>query len=199
MDPIEALTTSINGVYAVFTMTNKMKNAKKMNSENRTTEYRLRGDQGVTTFIKACNLSDALEQAEGWARDGSYDNESTIWVTVRIDRLDVDVDGEECWSEVERIHVAINPAEPECTETGHDWQSPIEIVGGIKENPGVIGHGGGVIITECCVHCGCERATDTWAQDSSTGEQGLESASYEPGKYADDIATMREVAANGQA
>lgn len=80
--------------------------------------------------------------------------------------------------------------EPECPESedgAHDWQAPYEIVGGIKENPGVWGNGGGVIIYGCCMRCGCRRTTDTWAQDMSTGEQGLRAVTYEPGYYADDL------------
>jgi len=92
-----------------------------------------------------------------------------------------------------RIKIALEPDEPECEDgEDHDWQSPIEIVGGIKENPGVYGHGGGVTITTVCMHCGAERVVDTWAQDSSDGEQGLESVSYEPSKYADEVAALAE-------
>lgn len=80
--------------------------------------------------------------------------------------------------------VAIEPAEPACSHgEGHDWQSPVEIVGGIDENPGVRGSGGGVIIDECCMHCGCQRQTDTWAQDRTDGEQGLTSVTYRVGHY----------------
>jgi hypothetical protein len=35
--------------------------------------------------------------------------------------------------------------------------------------------------------CGCERTTDTWAQNPTTGERGLLSVTYEVGKYADEI------------
>jgi hypothetical protein len=40
------------------------------------------------------------------------------------------------------------------------------------------------------MHCGCGRKVDTWAQDQQTGEQGLESVSYEPGKYSHAIAEL---------
>ena len=49
--------------------------------------------------------------------------------------------------------------------------------------------GGGVVIAEVCVQCGCKRTTDTWAQDRSTGEQGLTSVGYERKAFsADEIA-----------
>jgi hypothetical protein len=87
----------------------------------------------------------------------------------------------------DRIAAAIDPGianQPACVDgEDHDWQSPIEIVGGIKENPGVWGHGGGVTIQEVCLRCGCGKCTDTWAQDPETGEQGLRSIKYAPGWY----------------
>lgn len=74
---------------------------------------------------------------------------------------------------------AIHPDEPNCCEGHtHEWHSP-ESLGGCKENPGVWGHGGGMIIHELCKHCGFKRITDTWAQDECTGEEGLTSIKYE--------------------
>lgn len=88
-------------------------------------------------------------------------------------------------------NLTLQPEAPKCLDgkrDTHDWQSPHAIVGGIKENPGVWGHGGGVKITEVCVRCGCGRHTDTWAQNPSTGEQGLESVRYEAGEFAAELA-----------
>jgi hypothetical protein len=88
---------------------------------------------------------------------------------------------------IESGTVTLNPKEPECTnENKHRWETPYELVGGIEENPGVWGSGGGVIIKEVCIHCGCVRNTDTWAQRMSDGQQGLRSISYEEGAYDDD-------------
>lgn len=72
----------------------------------------------------------------------------------------------------------ITPDAPECSEDDHEWKSPYSVLGGLKENPGVWSHGGGVVIKEVCRHCGMYRETDTWAQDMETGEQGLESVTY---------------------
>jgi hypothetical protein len=83
--------------------------------------------------------------------------------------------------------VILFPKVPECTnENKHRWETPYELVGGCKENPGVWGSGGGVIIKEVCIHCGCVRNTDTWAQRMSDGQQGLRSISYEEGAYDED-------------
>jgi hypothetical protein len=101
--------------------------------------------------------------------------ESTTWINVYVE----DEDGDR-----ERVKVALQPEEPACVDgRDHDWDSPHELVGGCESNPGVWGHGGGVIITEACTRCGCKRTTDTWAQDRETGEQGLESVSYEPNAF----------------
>lgn len=94
------------------------------------------------------------------------------------------LDRENCDNQQESVTVRFDQDEPKCSsDDGHDWQSPYSIVGGIKENPGVWGHGGGVVINECCMNCGCQKSTDTWAQRGDTGEQGLTSVSYTPGVY----------------
>ncbi len=89
------------------------------------------------------------------------------------------------------LTVRVDPAEPDCSAGKHDWQSPHDIVGGCESNPGVHGHGGGVVITEVCVHCGCSRTTDTWAQRPDTGEQGLTSVAYGAGRYAEEVVAYR--------
>lgn len=134
------------------------------------------------------------EAAEEYVSDGDWGEcESTHWVTVytwpryRVDDVEVDdLDDRESHT------VAIEPEEPSCSESEHDWQSPHDLVGGCEQNPGVYGHGGGVYINEVCMHCGCGRTTDTWAQNRENGEQGLTSVSYEPGKYAGEIPSRRE-------
>lgn len=140
--------------------------------------------EGASLSILANDLEDAIEQAEEWARGGSWDTSAgTIYAHAYL--IKTDVDGEQS---THSIKVQIDPEEPACIDReDHDWQSPLEIVGGIKENPGVYGHGGGVTIQEVCMRCGCGKLTDTWAQDPETGEQGLRSVTYEPDKYADQI------------
>jgi hypothetical protein len=76
--------------------------------------------------------------------------------------------------------IAIDPNEPECEENcSHDWKSPYSVLGGLKENPGVWGNGGGVIIKEVCCYCGKYKITNTWAQNPENGEQGLTSIEYD--------------------
>lgn len=138
------------------------------------------------------------EAAQQYVDDGEWGEiEETSWVNVRVtgpmpeppefdDASTHDDEPDNEW-----IKITLEPDEPECEDgEEHDWQSPIEIVGGIKENPGVWGHGGGVTMTSVCIHCGTERVIDTWAQDMSDGVQGLESTSYEANKYADEVAAL---------
>jgi hypothetical protein len=126
-----------------------------------------------------------IEAAQEYVDTGDWGEiTETTWITVWAWRLGINMYGE--WCEVERMghKITLEPEEPVCIDAdGHDWQAPHSIVGGIKENPGVWGHGGGVTIDEVCVRCGCGKTIDTWAQDPTDGAQGLRSVSYEPGRY----------------
>jgi hypothetical protein len=93
----------------------------------------------------------------------------------------------------EPIKVALETPEPDCAEgQEHVWRSPHSVVGGCDSNPGVQGHGGGVIMHEVCRHCGTHRVTDTWAQDMTDGTQGLTRVEYRDA----DAASRRWVAAS---
>jgi hypothetical protein len=134
--------------------------------------------EGAEQVITATDLEDAIEQAEEWAAEGWNDVDSTMWAHAWLIET---IDGNET---SHSITVQIDPPQPKCIDSGdHDWQGPHDLVGGIKENPGVWGHGGGVTIQAVCMRCGCGRLTDTWAQDPMTGEQGLTSVEYQPGRY----------------
>lgn len=110
------------------------------------------------------------------------EGERTVWIDVRV--TEIDDDGEEI-GDTETIQITLEPNEPECADgyEEHDWQSPHEVVGGLTENPGVYGHGGGVTIDTVCAHCGKYCHVDTWAQNAENGKQGLDSVSY---RDADD-------------
>ena len=145
-----------------------------------------------SAFLSASILGDAIIEAEKWTRDGWLDDDetSTIWLDYEIYILSAD---HECYAGTDDPvisadtigyvcdgQVTIDPTGPLCPAdiTGHNWTSTVEREGGIKENPGVWGHGGGVIIEEHCTRCDATMTTDTWAQDGSTGQQGLISISY---------------------
>jgi hypothetical protein len=141
--------------------------------------------EGVNEAIEAKSMKAARKAAHEWQRKGDWDTlNGTIWVETYV--IPVDEDGNEQWSEHERITTQIDPEAPRCVDgacDSHDWQSPHEVVGGLRENPGVWGKGGGLVFQEVCMRCGCGRTTDTWAQRRDNGEQGLTSVSYEARKY----------------
>lgn len=136
---------------------------------------------------QAYHYDDATSGADAAAEyvgDGSaWEGAQRVHVTTWQVGIGYDDDDEETYEETygeERHTVECTVAEPACAnEHEHDWQSPYDLLGGLEENPGVQGKGGGVIIREVCRHCGQYRVTDTWAQDESTGEQGLTSVEYQ--------------------
>lgn len=109
--------------------------------------------------------------------------EETSWVKVytwrRVLVLEEDGTTTELCMDRDSYSVAIEPDEPECTEDEHDWDDPHDVVGGCESNPGVYCHGGGVVMRYVCAHCGRYMVIDTWAQDRTTGQQGLRGTSYE--------------------
>jgi len=133
-----------------------------------------------------------LEEAMAAARcnidAANYEVTQTIWIDYRVVCKE---SGEEDGG-IEQLDplppmCEVVFSDPDCASGhDHDWCSPLEVVGGCKSNPGVHGHGGGVVITEVCSHCGCYRVTDTWAQRPDTGQQGLTSVEY---RDADDAST----------
>jgi hypothetical protein len=133
-------------------------------------------DEGASEIIEAEDMGDAKAQAEEWIRDGEWgDVTETLYLRANVAELDDD----DNVVDQDSVTVTLQPQEPDCEDgQPHDWTSPHDIVGGLADNPGVFGHGGGVRIHEVCSRCGLRRVTDTWAQDPSTGVQGLESVSY---------------------
>lgn len=132
-------------------------------------EYLLRDEGGCEETIEAVSMEEAIKLAEEWALEGDYNPcTETWWAKVYIFGSD---------DEQDTISVAIDPEKPECDDdhNEHDWEPEQS---GCDENPGVWGHGGGVVINEICSRCGLKKVTDTWAQDMSTGEQGLTSVCY---------------------
>jgi hypothetical protein len=136
----------------------------------------------------------AEEACEEYVSTGDWgDRSSTSWVSVSAWQTGIDADGDVVQVNQEHHSITIEAEEPTCDHAdGHDWQSPHAIVGGLQENPGVWGHGGGVLIYQCCMRCGCGRVTDTWAQNPANGEQGLRSVEYTPGEYADKLASLTQ-------
>lgn len=135
--------------------------------------------------VEAENVADALAIARDNVDIRNYNgHEGTLFINVRVRRVITDNDDSIYEEDEGSDTISLDPSEPECTHAdGHNWDSPHNIVGGYIENPGVYGHGGGVTITSVCLRCGCKRVRDTWAQNPTTGEQGLNSLTYEIGAF----------------
>ena len=83
-------------------------------------------------------------------------------------------DDEIALAELDVIGITIQPEEPDCQKSPHHRIHPQH-----KWIQGqAYAHGGGVQYTSTCKRCGIQRHTDTWAQDPSTGSQGLRSTAY---------------------
>lgn len=110
-------------------------------------------EQAATEYL--CCLLNAFGQIE-----------YSIWLTVTVWTLDDEGNPNEL---IGSVSASLDPDEPPCIDGGdHAY----------REDCDVIGHGGGVIITETCSRCGTQCITDTWATDPATGKQGLESVRY---------------------
>ena len=164
-------------------------------------------DEGAAVHFPDADTAE--EAAEAFVAGGNWgDSSKTAWVDVRTapargpgEDEDYLEECEGVWydsADEESITITIEPDVPECphpdpdSEDGHDWRAPVALVGGCRENPGCFGHGGGVVSSEVCVRCGARRTTDTWAQDPSTGQQGLTSVEYEEAGTTDIEAALEE-------
>lgn len=130
-------------------------------------------------YIWAASIDDALAVAVRNFNSDAYpmgEGSETTWIDIQV----CDMLTEETAS----TEMEIDPPEPECTEGEHDWRSPYSVLGGLRENPGVWGHGAGVIIKTVCAHCGAYMIRDTWAQRPDNGVEGYESVAYQPADEA---------------
>ncbi|ADC73211.1 hypothetical protein TK90_2725 (plasmid) [Thioalkalivibrio sp. K90mix] len=146
-----------------------------------TFEYREESGHSET-IPNVQTMVEAREVAEEWLKDGDWGVErKTLYAEATVFEKEEDEDGEETILDQATVHARIDPDEPDCREGEHDWCSPYELLGGLKENPGVQGHGGGIISTEVCAHCGMYRVTNTW--DQSQGPEPVDTVEY---RDADD-------------
>lgn len=141
-------------------------------------EWDLAEDGFAYQTVTAASAEEALQIAVDNCDRANYsESEGTLYIEVSATCEET--------GETKSETVTLDEPEPDCPQhREHDWQSPHALVGGLTENPGVHGKGGGVLVTEVCRHCGCKRVTDTWAQNPTTGEQGLRSVTYERDAYS---------------
>jgi hypothetical protein len=126
-------------------------------------KYQIREDSGASEVIDANCLDEALTAAQRWASEGSYDERVTV--SVYVHELDPETDEpfeNWCYGDGRNAHgeaMAGPEPEPEITECGeddedHEWESPVELVGGCRENPGVFSSGTRFDYRMVCSKCG---------------------------------------------
>lgn len=135
-------------------------------------EYTIRWLDGSSVHETIVSTPSEVEaEVTRRAESGDYGDDGTV---TYVDVAWSCIDGTD-----DQTTITIDVPEPDCdNDNGHDWRSPYSVLGGLKENPGVWGNGGGTISKEVCAHCGAYRVTDTWAQRHDTGEQGLTEVTY---------------------
>jgi len=139
--------------------------------------YLVKDDTGEIYDIEAETIDEAIDEMHLWMEDVYFDrSDGTVFYSASL--YEVDENGEIIGFSLYDETMELHPDEPACTDGDHDWQKPYELLGGLTENPGVWGKGGGIVYTEVCKKCGLYRTIDTWAQNRDTGEQGLTSISY---------------------
>ena len=160
--------------------------------------YDLKEKDGVGIFPLGGESWRVCDGIDVWDEDGSLEPEDifnnidgddyrsfdedgdgeTFWLDIDCSITLVNYDGEQIFIEASET-LTFHPVEPDCSDDEHIWKSPFEVLGGIEENPGVWGNGGGVIIKRVCPKCGQYKIIDTWAQNPENGIQGLESIKYQ--------------------
>ncbi len=132
-------------------------------------KYEIREDGGAREIIDAESMDAAMVQARDWAASGSYD--SRVMVTVWCAALGADGDytGEQ---ERDEVEAGPEPEVPECADGNeHEWEAPYEVVGGVKENPGVWSRGGTTMTFHTvCLHCGTHRHETTYGSQRNPGQ-----------------------------
>jgi len=125
-------------------------------------------EEGCATEIEADNEKKAITKyfSDVSIEDYIPDANKTIHVEFLVSSKQLNY-GDYCPSNYHRL----DPIADSCTGDGHKWTSPYEIVGGLKENPGVTGNGGGLIIREICKYCQLEKVTNTWDTNPETGQK----------------------------
>ena len=161
----------------------KMPESKQSQTERpprRSYRMELERGQGGSEIVRARSLAAVIRRARKWCDEdwSTVEEEDVIYAHIDIYRLDHPSDPD-AWA-VHSEHRQVGMTAPDCIgDEEHDWQAPYEIVGGITENPGCWGDGGGVRCRAVCALCGAYRQSGNWGQCMEDGVQGLDWESYE--------------------
>jgi len=139
-------------------------------------KYKISEDSGASEVIDADNLEEAVEAAKEWASEGEYTER--VMVSVYVRGLDEDGEHTDEYEDAE-VEAGPEPKEPECLDSEeHDWQAPHNIVGGVKENPGVWSKGGTTLtFHRVCSRCGTHRHENSYGSQRNPGQ--IDTVSYE--------------------
>ena len=132
-------------------------------------KYRIREDSGASEIIDADDLESAVEAAKEWASEGSYDER--VMVSVHVQGIDDDGEDTDEYESAE-VEAGPEPEAPECADgEEHEWEYPHEIVGGLKENPGVWSNGGTTMtFHSVCCHCGAHKHETSYGSQRNPGQ-----------------------------
>lgn len=133
-----------------------------------------------------------IPDAERTIKNEAYEESETLFVDWDIYKIPADITNTEAvhlcevvpdGKDIDDYHVkhvaTAHPPEPDCPyDKPHVWTATYEKEGGLEENPGVFGHGGGVILNQHCAKCGMKRIRDTWATNPNDGSEGHVTLQY---------------------
>lgn len=118
--------------------------------------------------IDATDMECAVDWATEYWQEGNWDTKCLIKLTIEH----IGWDDEILDYETIEVECGEDPVAPDCVdEQEHDWCSPHDIVGGLKENPGIWSTGGTTIVSiEVCSHCGCKKRTVNYGSQRNQGQ-----------------------------
>lgn len=127
-------------------------------------------DGNHSEIIEASNIDEACELAESSWQGGDWGEGKAI-IEVCVTEID-DCDDEAGEVKYVSVEVGEDPDMPDCnSDDGHDWQSPLECVGGIDSNPGVWSIGGtAMVFRTCCSRCGLYRQETAYGAQRNPGQ-----------------------------
>lgn len=120
-----------------------------------------------------------LEAAQEYVSDGDWgDGKCSVRVHVWKYALDINGEQERVAEDSFDVDAGSDPEAPgECgtDDDDHDWETPLELVGGCRENPGVFSIGGTTFrATSVCASCGTYRISTSRGEQRNPGEAASE-------------------------
>jgi len=126
-------------------------------------KYRVSDDQ-VSKLIEADSMEEALDEAVDLWQDGDWDSKCLVDLVVS------EVDNPDNVSYIS-VECGEDPEPPACIEDKHEWDNPHDVVGGLKENPGVWSLGGTTLVFKSvCIHCGLIKREVCYGSQRNPGQ-----------------------------